>query len=300
MSAAAHKPPHRKGPRFGLVFQFFIVSIKDMMRPVKKVSAPDPVIESDKIQVWMVGHATMLINFYGTTILTDPVFGNWLPFPRRIVGPGLQIKQIPKLDIILQSHTHWDHFHIPSVRELAHKDTTLIIAKNCSDLAKGMDFKEIIELEAGDVHEHSDIKITTYQPHHWGQRVPWEKQKRGHNGYVLEKNGKSIFFNGDSGHGPVFEEVAQNHDIDLGLLPIGAYDPSSFRKVHMNPADALRAKQELGAREMIPFHFGSFRLSREPMDEPASFLKKLAEDDSVTGVTILHNGEVYEHAEETV
>lgn len=73
-------------------------------------------IDPDQLQIWMVGHATMLINFYGTTILTDPVFGNWLPFPRRIVGPGLQLSQLPKLDMILVSHCHWDHLQRRSVR----------------------------------------------------------------------------------------------------------------------------------------------------------------------------------------
>jgi len=248
----------------------------------------------------MVGHATMLINFYGTTILTDPVFGDWLPFPRRIVGPGLQLNQLPKLDIILQSHTHWDHFHIPSVRQLASEDTTLIIAQNCSDLAEGMTFKEVIELGKGDTLEHKDITITTYQPHHWGQRVPWEQVKRGHNAYVIEKNGTTIFFSGDSGYGPVFREVGQKHRIDLSFLPIGAYRPRNFRKVHMNPEDALLAMSELGAKAMIPFHFGTFRLSEEPFQEPAAWLRQLLEERAIGGVTILEHGESYEHDQEAI
>lgn len=267
----------------------------DLWSPVKRIRSEDPKIEPDKMQVWMVGHATMLINFYGTTILTDPVFGNWLPFPRRKVGPGLKIEQLPKLDIILQSHTHWDHFHIPSIKKLAHEDTTMIISKNCTDLVEGMTFKEVIELDEGDIHEHSEIRISTYKPHHWGQRVPWESEDRGYNGYVIEKNGKTIFFSGDTGYGPVFKQVRENHDVDLALLPIGAYTPDEFRKVHMNPEDALRAKEELGAKRMIPFHFGSFRLSQESMSEPPNMLRELVEERDLSGVNILFNGEYYEH-----
>jgi L-ascorbate metabolism protein UlaG (beta-lactamase superfamily) len=289
-----YKPPHRKGPRFFLVVRFFTVAFFDLLKPVKRVSSPDPVIDDSKLQIWMVGHATMLINFYGTKILTDPVFGNWLPFPRRKVGPGLQLSQLPPIDIILQSHTHWDHYHIPSVRKVATPDTTLIIAKNCADLAADINFKAVVELEKGENHHVDDVKITTYQPHHWGQRVPWEKPKRGFNAYVVEKNGQTIFFSGDTGYGPVFSEVKENHEVDLALLPIGAYSPDSFRKVHMNPEDALWAMADLNATEMIPFHFGTFRLSREPMDEPASWLRQLVEQRGLSGVTILHNGEYYE------
>lgn len=269
----------------------------DLWQPVKKVKSPDPEINPDKLQVWMVGHATMLINFYGTTILTDPVFGNWLPFPRRKVGPGLQIEQLPKIDLLLQSHTHWDHFHLPSVKKLAHEDTTVVISTNCSDLVDNMSFKEVVELDEGDTYDHPELKISTYRPHHWGQRVPWETKRRGFNGYVVEKNGKTIFFSGDTGYGSIFKEVGENHDIDIALLPIGAYTPDEFRRVHMNPEDALQAKEELGATEMIPFHFGSFRLSQEPMGEPADWLDHLVTEQGVQGVSILLNGDYYEHDE---
>jgi L-ascorbate metabolism protein UlaG (beta-lactamase superfamily) len=290
-----HRPPHHRGPRAGIVLRFLALSLLDLTRPVKRVTAPDPVIDPTKLQVWMVGHATMLINFYGTTILTDPVFGNWLPFPRRLVSAGLRIEQLPKIDLVLQSHVHWDHFHIPSVRRIAGPETTLIIAKNCRDLAAKMSWHDIVELDAGDIHEHDDIRISTYRPHHWGRRLPWERQQRGFNAYVIEKAGTSIFFNGDSGYGPVFQEVAKHHTIDLSLLPIGAYDPPSFRPVHMGPDDALQAMVDLKAKAMIPFHHGSFRLSREPMHEPAEKLRALATEHNIAGVNILHNGEYYEH-----
>lgn len=283
--------------RWLFLFVFLGLSIRDLLRPVQKKPSPNPQINVDTVQVWMVGHATMLINFYGTTILTDPVFGNWLPFPRRITGPGLQINQLPKIDIILLSHAHWDHFHVPSLRKLAHEETTLLISKQCSDLVSGLHFKEVVELSAGDVYTQSDISVTTYQPYHWGQRLPWEKLKRGYNAYVIEKNGKAVFFCGDSGAGPVFKEVGERHAIDIALLPIGAYEPDSFRAVHMNPEDAVRAQTELGARDMIPFHFGTFRLSEESLDEPVRWLEDLMATGVAQGVTILDNGQEYVYRE---
>jgi L-ascorbate metabolism protein UlaG (beta-lactamase superfamily) len=182
-----HKAPHRKGPRLKFVVRFFTHALFDLVTPIKKIEAVDPEIKPDKLQVWMIGHATMLINFYGTTILTDPVFGSWLPFPRRKTAPGLQLEQIPPLDFILKSHSHWDHFHLPSVKQLADRTTTVVVAKNCSDLVAGMDFDQVVELNQGQIHQAEDITITTYQPHHWGQRLPWEKPQRGHNAYVIEK-----------------------------------------------------------------------------------------------------------------
>lgn len=289
------RPPHRNGPRFLLVMNFFVTAFFDMLWPVKRIESPNPEIDPEKIQVFMVGHATMLINFYGTTILTDPVFGHWLPFPRRKVGPGFKIEQMPKIDLILQSHMHWDHFHVRSVRKLASDTTSVVLPKECADLVRGMQFKEVKELHEGDVAEFLGLKITTYKPHHWGQRVPWEKMQRGYNAYVIEKNGKSIFFCGDSGHGPVFQEVAKNHTVDIALLPIGAYTPTTFRKVHMNPEDALKAKAELGATAMIPFHFGTFRLAQEPMFEPADWLDDIVTEEGIEGVSILLNGDSYEH-----
>lgn len=295
-----NRPPHHNKPRIILLTRFLLVSLFDALRPIKKVRAVDPEIHPDKLQIWMVGHATMLINFYGTTILTDPVFGNWLPFPRRIVSAGLTIEQLPKIDIMLISHAHWDHLHIPSIRKLAHEDTTVILSKNCSDLIAGMEFKEVIELENGDICHCRGLEFTTYQPHHWGRRLPWENMKRGYNSYVIEKGDKAIFFCGDSGYGSVFQEVGSAHTIDIAMLPIGAYHPPSFRKVHMDPKDALQAMIDVDAKTMIPFHYGSFRLSKEPMDEPASRLKNLIKDHVADRVPILENGEYYEHSEETV
>ena len=278
-----------------LLIKFILSALKDALKPVKRIKSPDPVVDERKIQIWMIGHATMLINFYGTVILTDPVFGKWLPFPRRIIDPGLKIKQLPKIDFILQSHMHWDHFHIRSVKKIANADMKIIMPEDCADLTKGMDFKAVVEMKPGETREESGVKITTYRPHHWGKRVPWEEEVRGYNSYVLEKNSQKLFFCGDSGYGPVFREVYEAHgSMDISLLPIGAYDPPSvMKKEHMDPEEALQAKRDLDAKIMIPFHFGNFRLSEEPMDEPVERLLSLISKQNIGGVQVLYNGRIF-------
>ena len=286
---------HKRHTHILRFVRFVGISLADVLVPVKKVRGSGGekiVIDPDAIQVWMIGHATTLINLYGTTILTDPVFSKWLPFPRRKVAAGFRVEDLPDIDIIAVSHAHWDHFNIPSIRKLVHKTRTHVIPQNCSDLLSKIPCNEVVEVgwnERKDIH---GVAVYSYKPKHWGTRLPWEKMDRLYHSYVFEKNGVSIFFCGDSGYCDVFfKEVGEKHEFDVALLPIGAYNPPSFKHVHMDPEDAVQAFRDLKAKYMIPIHWGTFRLSREPMREPAERLARIAEVSQLETVCIVPSGE---------
>ncbi len=243
----------------------------------------------------MVGHSTIFINFYGTSIITDPVLVRWIPFPRRIQHAAYTVDELPPLDIVLVSHAHMDHANRPTLRQLAQKTRLMIVPRNCADLVRYMGAPEVIELDWEQSVVRSDVAVTAYEPVHWGQRYPWEDYKRrGYNSYVLEKNGKAIFFAGDTGYGEFFKVVRKRHAIDIALLPIGAYSPAMYRPVHMNPEDAFNAFLDLQATHMVPMHWANFRLSLESPKEPPAMLDRLA---TAAGkrdqVHIIHNGQSY-------
>jgi L-ascorbate metabolism protein UlaG (beta-lactamase superfamily) len=284
-------PPN---PPLFFVFKFLFTSILDLFTPIKKVTREDLLINSNEIRVWALGHATTLINFYGTTILTDPMLFNWLPFPRRMVEAPYAPKDLPQIDYLVISHAHMDHFHRKSLSKLSQKTATIVLPKNCQDLIEGMGFKNIVEIGWGEAL-NGDIAIRVTRPQHWGTRVPWEKMKRGYNAYIIEKKDKTIFFAGDTGYNPVFKELGKAYKITLAILPIGAYnEPPTFRKYHMTPEDAVKALTDLNAEHMIPIHWGTFRLSLESLDDPPTRLKASSKREGVEDkVHLLKNGQSF-------
>jgi L-ascorbate metabolism protein UlaG (beta-lactamase superfamily) len=275
------------------IFFFFLRGVFEYLIPPKKVNATTVKIKNDELKVWMIGHATTLINFFGTTILTDPVFVRGIPFPSRLIEPGLAMNQLPKIDFLLISHAHMDHFNKSSLKKLSVLVDTIIIPRNCKSLLKNISYKTVIELDWEQETKIADVTIKAFQPIHWGDRYPWQAYlNRGYNSYILQKNGKTVFFCGDSGYGNFFKKLGSLFDIDIALMPISAYSPSVFRKVHLNPEDAILAFTELRAKHLVPIHWGNFRLSFEPIKEPAKWLAKLAEKNGISNkLHILENNE---------
>lgn len=289
------KIKHGKNPNLITFFVPMVIHwIIDGFTPIKKIAREEISIDPSEVRVWRIGHATMLINFYGTTILTDPVFTNWIPIPKRIVAPGIALNDLPNLDYILVSHAHWDHFSVPSLEKLADKTETLIVPKNCSDLVKHIPFKRVVELPWGEPFIDKQLTFNSVEPQHWGQRMPWEKVIRFYNSIIIEKNGKAIFFGGDTGYGPFFKEVGETYNIDIAILGIGSYCPQSFEYSHKNPEQAVQAMIDLGAKYMTPMHYGDIRLSLEPMSEPPIRLKAAAKKEGLESrIHILDNGKSF-------
>lgn len=263
--------------------------------------APDvAAMTGDRLSIAWIGHATCLINFYGTWILTDPVFsdrvGIQTPFgvfgSRRMIKPALGIDDLPPLDIVVITHAHMDHFDPPSLEKLP-KDAVLITPAGFSDLAAGLGFEKTLEMAWDSRVEAEGVDIFAFAPRHWGKRTPWEKADRGYNSYLFSKNGKTVLLAGDTGYTPVFGQVAKTRRIDAAIFNLGAYEPDWFRQNHATSEDMWKMYKQTGAPVLLPVHWGTFIHSQEPLDDPMNWLRAAAGDEFYGKVGIMFQGEAW-------
>jgi L-ascorbate metabolism protein UlaG (beta-lactamase superfamily) len=248
-----------------------------------------PRLACGQMAVTWIGHASFLVQFNDLNVLIDPVFSNWLFLLKRLKRPGLKLRDLPPVDLVLLSHAHFDHFDKPTLRRLP-RGRIGIMPWGMGDLARGLGFERVIELKWWESFSHGDWKVTLTPCNHWGARVLHDDH-RGFGGFVLEHQGRKVYHAGDSAYFEGFQEIGRRLAPEIALLPIGAYYPDSFRKVHMGPDDAIRVFRELKARTMVPMHYGSFRLSFEDLHEPPRWLRELAHSNGVAEhIRILEEG----------
>jgi L-ascorbate metabolism protein UlaG (beta-lactamase superfamily) len=265
---------------------------RSLLLPTARPAGPGRAVEAaGGVSVTYVGHATALIRMDGVNVLTDPVYSSRLVLPKRLVAPGVALDALPRLDVVLVSHGHMDHLDVPTHRKLPKNGTVAVVAKNLADLVARHGYRDVIELPWGETITVRDVRITAVPVKHWGTRNVWPDD-RGWTGFVLEHDGGTVFFPGDTAYFPGFRDYGRRWSIDVALLPIGAYEPPAFRRVHMNPEDALAALVDLDAGAMVPIHWGTFVVSYEPIDEPVSWLLELAAERGLTErVAVLRHGE---------
>jgi len=232
-----------------------------------------PPLGEDGLSLTWIGHASFLARFDGLNVLVDPNFANWLFLLKRLRRPGLRIEDLPPIDLVLLTHAHFDHFHKATLRRLP-SPKVAVMPWGCGPLAKRLGFARVIELRWWESFGSGDWKVTLVPAKHWGART-LRDEHRGYGGFVLEHRGRRLYHAGDSAYFDGFEEIGRRLRPEVALLPIGAYYPDSFRRVHMGPDEALRAFLDLGARWFVPMHFGTFKLSFESMEEPARWLREL-------------------------
>ncbi len=232
-----------------------------------------------------IGHSSFFVQIGGKNLIIDPNFARWLFILKRLRRPGVRVKDLPPIDVVLVTHAHFDHLHRPSLRAIARhterkagKAPAIVVPTLVSDLISDLGFREIIELNWWEELKFGGLDITLVPSRHWGARVVRDMH-RGFGGYVVRSRRDSLYHAGDTAYFSGFREIGTRLKPELALLPIGAYDP--FRAVHASPADSVRAFLDMGARWMIPMHYGSFRLSHEPMDEPLQLLAEEAEKHDV-------------------
>jgi L-ascorbate metabolism protein UlaG (beta-lactamase superfamily) len=235
-----------------------------------------------ELAVTFIGHASFFVQIGGRSVLIDPNFARWLFVLKRLRRPGLRVRDLPPIDLVLVSHAHFDHLHRPSLRAIVHQTLrergtapAIIVPSHVSDLVSDLGFSEIIELDWWNNSRQGNLAITHVPSRHWGARI-LKDSHRGYGGFVLKAGKHSVYHAGDTAYFAGFREIGRRLSPELALLPIGAYNPPAFRNVHTNPADATRAFLDLNARWMVPMHYGTFRLSHEPMDEPLRLLEKEA------------------------
>ena len=225
---------------------------------------------------WL-GHSTVLINFFGVKILTDPVLfariGIRVPFlftigPKRLTAPALTFKELPKIDIILLSHAHFDHIDWRTLSQF-NSHVKVITAPRTRDLLRWTRLRDVTELkwsEHASIDTSSEItKVTAIPVKHWGARMQRD-DLRGYNGYLIERNNRRIVFAGDTAMTESFAELRRRGDIDLAIMSIGAYNP--WIRSHCTPEQAIEMADGAGARFIMPVHHQTFRLSFEPLREP--------------------------------
>lgn len=232
-----------------------------------------PNLHHGQMALTWIGHASFLMQFTDLNVLVDPNFANWLFLLKRIKRAGMRLKDLPPVDLVLLTHAHFDHFHKPTLRKLPAPKIG-VMPWGMGDLARGLGFDRIIELQWWESFSHGDWKVTLTPCKHWGARV-LRDDHRGFGGFVLEHQGRSVYHAGDSAYFDGFKEIGERCRPEVALLPIGAYFPDAFRNVHMGPDDAVRVFQELKARALVPMHFGTFKLSFEDMAEPPRWLREI-------------------------
>lgn len=258
--------------------------IQDARRRILPAAAtPRPASWSDnEITLAWLGHSTVLINFYGLNILTDPALGSRVGISlgllgtvgnKRYIAPGLRLKELPPIDVIVLSHAHMDHLDLPTLRFFP-RSTFTVSAKDTADLLASAQRRHFQELGWGDSATfHSakgDLRIEAFEVKHWGQRWPSEVP-RGFNGYILRREGRSILFGGDTALTPLFRPLRSRGPFDIALMPIGAYQPWIWN--HCTPEQAVEMANLAGARYLVPIHHQTFKLSDEPMHEPIERLE---------------------------
>ncbi|HEY6339305.1 MAG TPA: MBL fold metallo-hydrolase [Candidatus Sulfotelmatobacter sp.] len=250
-----------------------------------------------ELGVTFIGHASFFVQIGGRSVLIDPNFARWLFVLKRLRRAGLRVRDLPPIDLVLVTHAHFDHLHRPSLRAIVQNNLrtsgtapAIIVPTHVSDLVTDLGFSEIIELDWWKTSHDGELSVTHVPSRHWGARI-LKDSHRGYGGYVLQGGKHSVYHAGDTAYFSGFREIGRRLSPELALLPIGAYNPPQFRNVHANPADATRAFLDLNARWMVPMHYGTFRLSHEPIDEPLQLLDEEARSAGIEDrVCVLEEG----------
>ncbi len=299
-------------------------------QPIAGKTVAPPAVSKAETAITFIGHSSFLIQTGGRALLIDPVFATRLIILRRQRRAGLQVADLPAIDAVLLTHAHMDHLNRPSLRAVTREmrrrglaAPVAIVPNGVEDLVRDLGFARVESLEwwqttelfglapgsgqsgdgvrlipirrsAGQVEQTASVnlRITATPARHWGARM-FRDTHRGFGGYVIESaSGPAIYHSGDTAYFGGFAEIGRRLQPEIALLPIGAYFPDSYRAVHTCPEEALQGFLDLRAEVMIPMHYGTFRLGREPMDEPLPRLMQAAERGGVAHrMSVLSEGE---------
>jgi L-ascorbate metabolism protein UlaG (beta-lactamase superfamily) len=248
-------------------------------RPMTGVSRPVKLADRETLGVTFIGHSSFLLQINGRKVLIDPVFSKRLILLRRQRRPGVRTEELPPIDLVLLTHAHMDHLDMASLRRVLRATRTLagrapevVVPRGVEDLVESLGFSRVHRLEWWEHIEVQGLTVTMTPCRHWGARM-FRDIHRGYGGYVVEGGGQSVYHSGDTAYFEGFREIGRRLKPEVALLPIGAYFPDSYRSVHTSPEEAVRGFVELGAEQMVPMHYGTFPLGREPMDEPLQRLE---------------------------
>ncbi len=236
-----------------------------------------PPLAPGEVEIVWIGHASFLVRTPTFNALIDPVWAKWVGPIKRNRDPGVDIEHLPKIDLILITHAHFDHLCRMTLRKIVDGSQMVLVPEGVGKVVRKLNIKGFQEMHDWDSFNFKDTEIHFTPAHHWGARYIHDTH-RGFGGYLLKTPEHNVYHSGDSAYFDGFVEIGKRHRIDTALLPIGAYDCPSGREVHMNPEEAVKAFFDLDARRMLPMHYATFAISNEKLCEPLRRLKSAVEE----------------------
>ena len=261
----------------------------DMNVPIDHVIEKEKVLKSLKDNqnndyIFWIGHATFLIKLGNTTIITDPVFeknmGPLIFGPKRFVDPAIDLDELPKIDLFLLTHNHYDHLSTRTIQRFPYKKSKVATALKLGKYFTRNGFRNVSEMDWYDEIKVNDLKITFVPAVHWSKRSLWDTNKTLWGSFLIEYKDKKFFFACDTGYGGIYKELGKKYGpIDLTFINIGAYNfypmaPKKDKSIyHTNPEEALNIGQDLKSKKVLGMHWGTVVLSLEPIMEPGKRFK---------------------------
>lgn len=252
------------------------------------------IAEPAPFQLTWLGHATWLVQIDGVTLITDPTFGRIAPLKvlKRQAPAPLPIDALPAIDVIAVSHNHYDHCDLPSIRALRARspEALIVVPAGFAEWMRGKLGDPVVALPWWESLTHGALQIHAVPAHHWSTRGVGGTNRSHWCGFVFEGAAGRAYFAGDTGDGEHFAAIAERHRLDAAMLPIGAYSPRWFMKPqHMGPWEAVEAARTLSAH-LLPMHWGTYKLTEEPLDEPPRLTRQLVEEAGDVALTMLRPG----------
>lgn len=239
-------------------------------------------------RIWWLGHATVLLRIGNLHLITDPQLSpRASPFsfagPKRLVAAPATVSQLPRIDVLLISHNHYDHLDAPTVRALLHANPAMVcyVPTGLKDWFRKRGAQHVHELGWWQKHGHQDLDIHCVPAQHWSARGLFDRNQTLWSGWVVKGFGLSFYFSGDTGYTPHLQEIAERlGSPDIAALPIGAYEPRWFmRTQHVNPSEAVQLHRELRVCNSLAIHWGTFELADDGLDEPLDALRSALRQD---------------------
>lgn len=224
-----------------------------------------------KAHLTWIGHSSFVLRIGGALVATDPIWSERIGGAvRRLAAPGVALDCVPPIDIVTISHSHYDHLDLPTLRRIGPR-ALFVVPKDNGDILRRGGLDRVVELGWWESHVEGDVRITLVPAQHWSFRYPWDRNMRLWGGFVIEGPEGTAYHAGDTAFSEMmFREIgARFPKIDWAMIPIGAYAPAWFMSPqHIGPEDAGRAWELLGARTFVAMHWGTFKLTDEPLGEP--------------------------------